>query len=166
MYRRPELEFKWPNLSGTDYRVTSPKSQEYNCFAYAVGEVARPGKFSDSDVADAERQKTDRWWQATPGDRFYWPDGVPQEETLEAYIQAYQTVGYEVCDRDDLEPGWEKVALYIDSENRPTHAARQLANGKWTSKLGWLEDIEHELDALRGDRYGVVGQILKRPPND
>jgi hypothetical protein len=33
---------------------------------------------------------------------------------------------------------------------------------KWTSKLGWLEDIEHELDGLIGDRYGVVGQILKR----
>ncbi|NET26084.1 hypothetical protein [Okeania sp. SIO1I7] len=45
---------------------------------------------------------------------------------------------------------------------RPTHAVRQLANGKWASKLGWLEDIEHELDALNGDRYGVVGQILKR----
>lgn len=144
MYRRPELELKWPNLSGTDYRVTSPKSQEYNCFAYAAGE-------------------TDRWWQATPGDFFYWPDGVPQEETLAAYIQAYQTLGYKVCDRDDLEPGFEKIALYVDSENMPTHAARQLPNGKWTSKLGWLEDIEHELHALMGDRYGIVGQILKRP---
>jgi hypothetical protein len=147
MYRRPELEFKWPNLSGTDYRVTSPKSQEYNCFAYAAGE-------------------TDRWWQATPGDFFYWPDGVPQEETLEAYIQAYQTVGYEPCDRDDLEPGFEKIALYVDSENTPTHAARLSPNGNWTSKLGWLEDIEHELDALTGDRYGIVGKILKRPVDD
>lgn len=147
MYRRPELEFKWPNLSGTNYRVTSPKSQDYNCFAYAAGE-------------------TDRWWQATPGDIFYWPDGVAQEETLEAYIQAYQTVGYERSDRADLEPGFEKIALYVDSENTPTHAARQLPNGKWTSKLGWLEDIEHELDALTGDRYGIVGSILKRPLDD
>ncbi|NJL66080.1 MAG: hypothetical protein HC849_06250 [Oscillatoriales cyanobacterium RU_3_3] len=36
---------------------------------------------------------------------------------------------------------------------------------KWTSKLGWLEDIEHELDGFVGDRYGVVGQILKRAVN-
>ena len=143
MYRRPELELKWPNLSDTDYSVSSLKSQEYNCFAYAAGE-------------------TDRWWQATPGDRFYWLDGVPQEETLEAYIQAYQTLGYEVCNSDELEAGVEKIALYVDSENQPTHAARQLTNGKWVSKLGWLEDIKHELDGLRGDRYGVVGQILKR----
>ncbi|TAF36353.1 MAG: hypothetical protein EAZ69_10585 [Oscillatoriales cyanobacterium] len=55
--------------------------------------------------------------------------------------------------------------LKIDSNGIPTHAARQLANGKWTSKLGWLEDIEHELDGLTGDRYGVVGQILKRAVN-
>ncbi|CAC5345528.1 hypothetical protein PLAN_70105 [Planktothrix rubescens CCAP 1459/22] len=30
MYRRPELELKWLNLSRTDYQVTSPKSQEFD----------------------------------------------------------------------------------------------------------------------------------------
>jgi len=144
MYRRPELEIKWPNLSGTDYQVTSPKSEEYNCFAWAV-------------------EEDDRWWQPIPGEQYYWPDGVPQEETLEAYIQAYQTLGYESADRDILETGYQKIAIYVDYSGIPTHAARQLPNGKWTSKLGWLEDIEHELDGLTGDRYGVVGQILKRP---
>lgn len=144
MYRRPDFEIKWPNLSRTHYTVTSPKSQEYNCFAWAA-------------------EDTERWWQPIPGDQFYWPDGVPQEETLEAYIQAYRTLGYEPCENDQLEPGYQKIAIYVDSSGTPTHAARQLANGKWTSKLGWLEDIEHELDGLTGNRYGVVGQILKRP---
>lgn len=143
MYRRPELEIKWPNLSRTDYRVTSQKSQEYNCFAWAAGEE-------------------DRWWQPIPGEQFYWPEGVPQEETLDAYIQAYQTLGYELYNGDILESGYQKIAIYVDSSGIPTHAARQLPNGKWTSKLGWLEDVEHELDGLTGDRYGVVGQILKR----
>jgi hypothetical protein len=92
----------------------------------------------------------------------YWPEGALLEETLAAYIQAYQTLGYEICDADLLETGYQKIALYIDPRGIPTHAARQLPNGKWTSKLGWLEDIEHELDGLVGDRYGVVGQILKR----
>ncbi|MCC3531373.1 MAG: hypothetical protein JGK21_25680 [Microcoleus sp. PH2017_22_RUC_O_B] len=146
MYRRPEFEFKWPNLSRTDYQVTSLKSEEYNCFAWAAGE-------------------DDRWWQPIPGEQFYWPEGVPQEETLEAYILAYTTLGYEICNGDTLEAGYEKIALYIDSIGIPTHAARQLPNGKWTSKLGWLEDIEHELDGLTGDRYGVVSQILKRAVN-
>ena len=129
-------------MSRTDYQVTSPKSQEYNCFAWAAGE-------------------DDRWWQPIPGEQFYWPDGVPQEETLEAYIQADQTLGYEICTGDGLEVGYQKIARDVDSIRIPTHAARKLANGKWTSKLGWLEDIEHELDGLVGDRYGVVGQILK-----
>ncbi|MEG3925393.1 MULTISPECIES: DUF7689 domain-containing protein [unclassified Microcoleus] len=72
-------------MSRTDYPVTSPKSQEYNCFASA----------SEED---------DRWWQPIPGEQFYLPDGVPQEEILEAYIQAYQTLGYEICkgDRDKI----------------------------------------------------------------
>lgn len=48
----------------------------------------------------------------------------------------------------------------------PTHAARQLENGKWTSKLGQLEDIEHELDGLVGDKYGIVVTILRRPYRD
>ncbi|MCA1994470.1 MAG: hypothetical protein LDL41_20850 [Coleofasciculus sp. S288] len=146
MYRRPELEIKWPNLSRTDYQVTSPKSQEYNCFSWAA-------------------EDTERWWQPIPGDQFYWPDGVPQEETLDAYIQAFGTLGYEPCDDEQLESGYEKIAIYVVSNGIPTHAARQLANGKWTSKLGWLEDIEHELDGLIGDRYGVVDQILKRSVN-
>jgi hypothetical protein len=81
MYRRPEFELKLPNLSRTDYQVTSPKSQEYNCFASAAG-------------------KDDRWLQLIPGEQFCWPDGVPQEETLEAYIEAYQTLGYEICNGD------------------------------------------------------------------
>ncbi|MFM6208993.1 hypothetical protein, partial [Planktothrix sp.] len=123
MYRRPELEVKWPNLSRTDYQVTSPKSQEYNCFAWAAAE-------------------NDRWWQPIPGEQFYWPEGVPQEETITAYIQAYQTLGYEICQGDGLEVGYQKIAIYVDSSGTPTHAARQLVNGKWTSKLGWLEDIE------------------------
>jgi cobalamin synthase len=35
-------------------------------------------------------------------------------------------------------------------------------SGMWTSKLGALEDIEHQLGGLTGDRYGKIGQILKR----
>jgi hypothetical protein len=143
MFRRPDLEIKWSNLSRTEYQVTSSKSQEYNCFSWAA-------------------EDTERWWKPIPGEQFYWPDGVPQKETIDAYIQAYQTLGYELCDNEKSEAGYQKIAIYITLNGLPTHAARQLPNGKWTSKLGWLEDIEHELDGLTGERYGIVGQILKR----
>ena len=65
-----------------------------------------------------------------------------------------------------LEPGFEKVALYADRNEEVTHAARQTADGSWTSKLGEWEDIAHKsLEALCGDEpaYGTVAQILKRP---
>ena len=66
----------------------------------------------------------------------------------------------------DFEPGIEKIALYVNSENEVTHAARQKDNGAWTSKLGELEDIEHQkVDALFGKApaYGTLAKILKRP---
>lgn len=74
-------------------------------------------------------------------------------------------MGYEVCDNTELEVGFEKIAIYGDSDGEATHAARQLPNGKWTSKLGRWEDIEHELEGLTGEMYGEVKQILKRPIN-
>ena len=137
------LELRYPNLRLTEYTVTSPKSQEYNCFAWAAGDQ-------------------NRWWQPTPEDEFYWIENVPMEETLIAYIKAYQTLDYEPCDDETLETGYEKIALYVNGEGIPVHAARQLASGMWTSKLGALEDIEHELDGLTGERYGKIGQVLRR----
>jgi hypothetical protein len=76
---------------------------------------------------------------------------------------AFRTLGYEPCEDDQLEPGFEKVALYGDIFFY-SHAARQLPDGKWTSKLGKDQDIEHDtpLD-VAGGLYGEVVQIMKRP---
>jgi hypothetical protein len=58
-------------------------------------------------------------------------------------------------------PGWRGDGK-IATDGELTRAARQLPNGKWTSKLGRWQDIEHELDGLVGAMYGTVRQILKR----
>jgi hypothetical protein len=92
----------------------------------------------------------------------YWPEQAPREETLAAFVHAFETLGYSRCDSSEHEPGFEKVALYA-REGTPTHAARQLEDGKWTSKLGELEDIEHTLEGIAGSSYGEVAQILRRP---
>ena len=77
-------------------------------------------------------------------------------------MKVYESKGYSLCDNSSLETGYEKVALY-GSEQGYTHAARQLADGKWTSKLGHLEDItHHSLQALEGAEYGSVVHFLKR----
>ena len=56
-----------------------------------------------------------------------------------------------------------KVALYADEWGGWTHAARQLADGWWTSKLGPAEDILHRTpSALVGVVYGEVREFMKR----
>ena len=62
-----------------------------------------------------------------------------------------------------MEPGFEKIALFATDQAVPLHAARQLASGRWTSKLGEREDIEHALRDLEGEIYGTVVLIMKRP---
>jgi hypothetical protein len=88
---------------------------------------------------------------------------MPREVTLDAFAAVFVMLGYSVGGNDTHEPGMEKVALFADASGTPTHAARQLASGRWTSKLGEAEDIEHELRALEGEIYGTIALILKRP---
>ena len=135
----------FPSLTPSNYRITSPESPEYNCIAWAAG-------------------TDERWWWPDNQYTAYWPDGIPREETLAAFIQAYSVEGYVPCDASDYESGFEKIAIYSDEHGKPTHAARQMQTGRWTSKLGRYEDIEHnKLDDLSGSNYGTVAVIMKRP---
>ena len=93
-----------------------------------------------------------------------------KRHTIEAFVKAYATVGFSLIDDDnyELEVGIEKVAIYVDSDGIPSHAARQLEDGSWTSKLGEWEDIQHRtLSAVedKGDLglgYGKVAVILRK----
>ena len=132
----------FPTMAQTGYAITSPEDWRYNCIAWAVGDMRQ-------------------WWEPLRGS--YWPPGVPREYTLAAYTRVFAIHGYVSCDNAELEPGFEKVALFTNEEGAPTHAARQLASGIWASKLGELEDIEHTtLHALEGAAYGKVAQVMKR----
>lgn len=81
-------------------------------------------------------------------------------------MEAFGAVGYEPCDDGSLEEGKEKVALY-KKRNKVSHAARQMDNGMWTSKIGKRVDIEHTSpQSLEGIEYGEVAGFLVRPvPN-
>jgi len=137
-----EIEKTFPNLIGSGYTVTSPETTEYNCIAWAVNE-------------------TNAWWWPDSFNLGYWPPQIPRKETIDAFIKAYALFRYAPCKNLQLEAGFEKIAIYVDSSGTPTHAARQLSNGHWTSKLGRLEDIEHySLDSL--PEYGTAAVILKR----
>jgi len=95
--------------------------------------------------------------------RVYWPPGAPRDETPEALQAVFAALGYAVCDNVAQELGFEKVALFVNVAGFPTHVARQLESGRWTSKLGQIERIEHELRDLEGTEYGSVVWVMKRP---
>lgn len=74
----------------------------------------------------------------------------------------FQHFEYRICKNADLEVNYEKVALYA-KHNQPKHAARQLEDGRWTSKIGSNVDIEHaSLRAVEGPLYGTAAMYLKR----
>ena len=139
-----ELEQFVPGLTGSAYTVASPRSARYNCIAWA---------------AQDERA----WWWPDPMELGFWPGGAPRQETLEAFRLAFRALGFVECDTPDSEPGVEKIAIYTAADGRPTHVARQLGDGVWSSKLGRLQDITHDLSGLAGSIYGSPTLFMSRP---
>jgi hypothetical protein len=123
-----DLEALFPRLAGTPYRRTGPADTRYNCFAWAAGE-------------------THRWWEAHPDAGEYWPTGLTEDWTIDVVVAAYAALGYVPCADGNPEAGVDKVAIYV-RDGQPTHAARLLPSGLWTSKLGAQDDIEHVLVGL------------------
>jgi hypothetical protein len=138
---RAEIQASFPSLAVT-FRVTSEETDRYNCIAWAAGDTSR------------------WWWPLYPS---YWPEMAPREATLDAFVAAFATLGSAGCADGDLEDGKEKVVIYL-LQGAPTHMARQMVSGAWTSKLGDAWDIGHFLPTEVGGRiYGDAVQYLWRP---
>lgn len=138
----PSLEDVFPGLRSQPYQITSPRDHRYNCIAFAAADDRN-------------------WWWPDAAGEDSWPAGVARAETVDAFRDAFATLGYVVCDDDQMEARYEKVALFALA-GVPKHAARQLPNGRWISKLGPSEDIEHRLHDLMGMAYGAVVLVMKR----
>jgi len=81
------------------------------------------------------------------------PDGET-DQRLKSYVDYYKNIGFEETGNIDVEQGVTKIALYAFADEFQ-HVARQLADGRWASKLGEWEDIEHStLNDLAGNFYG------------
>ena len=133
----------FPLLANYDpFEITSPETNSYNCIAWAYGLTK------------------DKMWPGIPR-YYYWPEGLPTVNNLNSFIKLFEDIGYISCVDGSLEDGFLKVALYC-KDDIPQHAARQLPDGTWTSKIGDLEDINHSINGISDTDYGKVVQYLKR----
>lgn len=145
-----EIEAHFPNLVESGYFVTSAHSELYNCIAYAAGD---------------ETKKWDCGMLPVPG--YYWPPGAKRGKYVDALISAFESIGFEQCTNGDLESGYQKVVLYADADGAWTHAAKQLPDGAWSSKIGSCEDIRHLTPyALCSCDYGSVWHYMRRMEHD
>lgn len=141
---RELIEQLFPRLHDTTFEITSQRDRRYNCVAWAAGD-------------------TRRWWWPGEVPFSFWPADVEGEESVANFVTAFATLGYEVVASGDHDPSYEKVAIFASAEGLPTHMARQLSDGSWTSKLGALEDIAHvDVMGVSGTDYGHVVAFLQR----
>ena len=141
---------KFPGIAGK-FKKTSEKTDDYNCLAWALGLM---------------RSWIDPYNHSiTPGK--YWPPGISEDWSITTAREVLRQNGYtEETTIEDVESGWEKVAIFGKGGDDLQHFARQLPNGNWTSKLGIQIDIENQdLECLKGDVYGERRLILKRRIN-
>jgi hypothetical protein len=148
---RADLENRFPHLQGSAWKPKSPLDDDYNCFAWGG--------------CDSTQR-----WEPSFYPRWYWPIAW-RELSIPNFIEAFATLGYRPCAlNSSFEFGFQKIAIFADEEQTPTHIARQHLLGLgWLSKLGDLEDIFHRgLHDVRGDtspqseEYGAVVFVLKR----
>jgi hypothetical protein len=141
------METAFPLLAGTLYSEESPSTDIYNCIAFAFGD-------------------THKWWWPRGGFGIYWPDGFPMSDDVEVLVRVFNTYGFFACPDGTYEQGFEKVVIYSNG-GKFKHAARQLESGRWASKLGEEQDIEHELpEHLNSSIYGTATEFLRRPRSD
>src|ERR1043165_7434691 len=120
----------FPKLKLNPNDPVSPP-EDYNCIAYAAGD-------------------TTKWWDNVR------PPKMLKEFSIDGLKKAFAPLGYEPCPDGTLEAGFEKVVFYVKpATGKATHGARQLPDGRWTSKCGEEEDIIHDTpECLTSDLYG------------
>ena|SRR6218665_339462 len=133
----------FPNSKLDPFLATSPQDTHYNCIAWACGDQTK-------------------WYWPDKANYYYWPKEIPREEKIENFILLFKLIGHEVCDNGDFELEYLKIAIYADQFGKPTHAARQLNNGLWTSKLGRGVDITHTIFSMQDGLYGNVAVFMRK----
>lgn len=131
----------FPNSLSEPFEISSPETTAYNCLAWAVHD-------------------SENWWE--PGEGYLWKEGIPEDGSIDSIVRFLQSFGFEIGNSPNIEDTLEKVALFSNGDGYVIHLARQLPNGKWTSKLGASHDVEHSLKSMEGGMYGNVVLVMER----
>jgi hypothetical protein len=132
----------------TDYElIPNSESMEYNCISHTLN--------INNDIS----------WPFDNNN--YWP--VSRDLTKESFDKFYEFHGFEKMNLLDFsyDPKYIKVALYTN-KGIPTHAAIQVDEFFWESKIGELGIIKHDLFEIEDNVYGEVTQIYRKlkPTNE
>ena len=131
----------FPNLDNEDLKIVEPATRRYNCIAYAAGD-------------------TTKWWW--PDGINYWPPRATLDSKIESLEEAFAGLGFEPCGNAENEDGLQKVALY-EVQGVMKHAAAQMPNGRWRSKMGQGPVIEHNSpESLANGIYGSPTVFMRR----
>ncbi len=132
-------------LDSNSYKAPhSEKDFNYNCLAFALGDVTN-------------------WWEPPRQFGHYWPPGFPDDVTVETAVSIIKSHGYTVDWDPSSRPETDSIAVYAVGAEW-AHFAK-FSSGVWFSKLGSGNDIIHaELKSLEGDIYGKVVRVLSRRP--
>ena len=131
----------FPNLADEEFEIICPVSDRYNCIAYTAGDTSQP-------------------WSDEPED--YWPPQVARSPTVQGLENLFRWLGFKKCRGPRPETGYQKVALY-GSKGLWEHAALQMPDGRWRSKLGRGMLIQHESPhSLAGETYGRPQAYMRR----
>jgi hypothetical protein len=130
-------------------RASDP-GRQYNCFGFVIGRLrwCQPPIV----VNGKRRNPTD-----------YWPEGITTNTSIEAFVEAANSEGFQECPTGEWNENFETIVLYFTETDREfTHAARHKSPGLWESKLGPLSDFEHPLDGVDNIHYGSGRVYMRR----
>ncbi len=132
----------FPNLATEGFTPTSAPDNRYNCIAWSLGDDSR-------------------WWW--PDSSHFWPSDLPLASDVTSFSTMLESQGFSETSGNCYPPNAnvDRIALYAKN-GQVQHAARQLPNGQWTSKLGRELDISHTLAGLEGHTYGFVVAVFEK----
>lgn len=137
-----ELIRAFPYLTTENFEIVGPPSGRYNCIAYAAGD-------------------TSKRWDNHLGR--YWPPWATRSSSMQSLKEVFAGLQYEECQDGNHEAGYQKLALY-EARGAMQHAAAQMPNGRWRSKMGSGPVIEHDSPAsLAAGPYGEPTAFMRRP---